>query len=64
MRGIGIREGNEESVYSADTYDVLDAFYSSPEGVESRRKVVEWAAEGWQQPAGWGSCLDWVAKQH
>ena len=33
------------------------------EGEESRRKVAEWAAAGWQQPADWGSCLDWVVEQ-
>ena len=55
--------GGSES--NADTDDILvsNALYSSTEGVESRRKVAEWAAEGWQQPADWGSCLDWIAEQ-
>ena len=39
---------------SADTDDMLDAFYSFAEGVESRGKVAQWAAEAWQQPADWG----------
>ena len=37
--------------------------YSSAEGGESRGKVAEWAAAGWQQPSGWSSCLNWVAEQ-
>ena len=57
----GGRGDGEESVYSAGRDDVLDASYASPEGVESRRKVAEWEAGGWHQPAGWGRCLGWVA---
>ena len=51
-----MREDSEESAGSMNTDDV-------PEGIESRRKVAEWAAEGWQQRANWGSCLDWIAEQ-
>ena len=36
---------------SSTDVGVLNAFYSSPEGVESRRKAAEWVVGGWQQPA-------------
>ena len=43
--------------------DELAAYYFSVEAVESRGRAAEWAAGGWQQPADWGSCLDWIADQ-
>ena len=49
--GSGRREGRTVRSLctgSVNTDDVLDAFDSSAEGVESRRKAAEWAAEGWQ----------------
>ena len=59
----GVVEDSEESVYSVDTDDVLDAFYSPAEGVESRRKVAEWAAGGWQQPrTGAATCKSSVVR--
>ena len=59
----GGRFSERWGIWVQRTDDVLDVFYSSAEGVESRGKVAEWAAEGWEQPADWGSCLDWVAEQ-
>ena len=53
----------EETLAQARVEDVLAAYYFSEEAVESRRKAAEWAADGWQQPADWGSCLDWIADQ-
>ena len=53
----------EETPAQARVEDVLTAYYFSEEAVESRKQAAEWAAGGWQQPADWGSCLDWVADQ-
>ena len=58
-RLVGQREGWEKEAKEQGRVDeVLASYYSSEKGVESQRQAAEWAAGGWQQPVGWGSCLD------
>ena len=57
------RDGELETPAQARVEDVLAAYYFREEAVESRRRAAEWAADGWQQPSDWGSCLDWIADQ-
>ena len=58
-RLVGQRGGWEKGAKEQGRVDELLAFhYFSEKGMESQRQAAEWAAGGWQQPAGWGSCLD------
>ena len=63
-RLVGQQEGWEKEAQAQDRVkEVLAFYYFSEGGIESQRQAAEWAAGGWQQPADWGSCLDWIADQ-